>query len=79
MAKRQTRRSISVKGITHQRLADHCDAQGCSVSGWLEEVIAEKLDATGVPVPAVLRPRRPQTKRVDIEPADGLDYRGFTF
>lgn len=62
MAKRQTRRSISVKGITYQRLKDHCDAQGCSVSGYLEEIIAEKLDAAGVPVPTVLKPR-PQPKQ----------------
>jgi hypothetical protein len=57
MAKRQTRRSISVKGITYQRLKDYCDAQGKSVSGYLEEIIAEKLDAAGVPVPTVLKPR----------------------
>ena len=61
MAKRQTRRSISVKGITYQRLKDYCDATGCSVSGYLEEIIAEKLDAAGVPVPTVLK-ARPERK-----------------
>lgn len=61
MAKRQTRRSISVKGITYQRLKDFCDSQDKSVSGYLEEIIAEKLDAAGVPVPTVLKPR-PQRK-----------------
>ena len=61
MAKRQTRRSISVKGITYQRLKDFCDATGKSVSGYLEEIIAEKLDAAGAPVPTVLKPR-PQRK-----------------
>ena len=45
MAKRQTRRSISVKGITYQRLKDYCEACGLSVSGYLEDIIAEKLDA----------------------------------
>ena len=57
MAKRQTRRSISVKGITYQRLKDFCDAHDKSVSGFLEEIIAERLDAAGVPVPTVLKPR----------------------
>ena len=57
MAKRQTRRSISVKGITYQRLKDFCDAHDKSVSGFLEEIIAERLDAAGVPVPSVLKPR----------------------
>ena len=69
MAKRQTRRSISVKGITYQRLKDYCDATGCSVSGYLEEIIAEKLDAAGVPVPTVLKARqerKPDTQTEEI-------------
>ena len=66
MAKRQTRRSISVKGITYQRLKDYCDAEGRSVSGFLEDIIAEKLDAAGVPIPTVLRPR-PQRKSAETE------------
>ena len=62
MAKwKSTRRSISIKGLTDQRLKDYCDATGCSVSGYLEEIIAEKLDAAGVPVPIVLR-ARPERK-----------------
>ncbi|MCA9635691.1 MAG: hypothetical protein KC420_06630 [Myxococcales bacterium] len=61
MAKRQTRRSISVKGITYQRLKDYCEASGLSVSGYLEDIIAEKLDAAGVPVPTVVK-ARPQPK-----------------
>lgn len=69
MAKRQTRRSISVKGITYQRLKDYCDATGCSVSGYLEEIIAEKLDAAGIPVPTVLKARperKPETQAEEI-------------
>jgi len=49
MGKRQTRKSISVKGLTYQRMKDYCKAQGKSVSGALEEIIHEKLDAVGVP------------------------------
>ena len=71
MAKRQTRRSISIKGISYQRLKNHCDDEGRSLSGWLEEVIAEKLDAAGVPMPmlpvrAYPLPERPVTAE-DIE------------
>jgi hypothetical protein len=66
MAKRQTRRSISVKGITYQRLKDFCESSGLSVSGYLEDIIAEKLDAAGVPVPTVVKPR-PATKSADSE------------
>ena len=61
MAKRQTRRSISVKGITYQRLKDFCDTNSLSVSGYLEEIIAERLDAAGVPIPTVLK-ARPERK-----------------
>ena len=76
MAKRQTRRSISVKGITYQRLKDYCDATGVSVSGYLEEIIAEKLDAAGVPVPTVLRARPERKAEV---PAEEIVSQHFTF
>ncbi len=66
MAKRQTRRSISVKGITYQRLKDYCDTEGKSVSGFLEEIIAQKLDAAGVPIPTVLK-ARPQRQSNEVE------------
>ncbi|MCA9713895.1 MAG: hypothetical protein H6713_09785 [Myxococcales bacterium] len=75
MAKRQTRRSISVKGITYQRLKDYCEASGISVSGYLEEIIAEKLDAAGVPVPKAVKPR-PAPKAVD---SDEIVSQHFTF
>lgn len=76
MAKRQTRRSISVKGITYQRLKDYCEAYGLSVSGYLEEIIAEKLDAAGVPVPTVVKPQRPQPK---LPESDEIVSQHFTF
>lgn len=63
---RKDRRSISVKGITYQRLKDYCDAQGRSVSGYLEEILAEKLDAAGAPVPTKLR-HKPRKKKVPVE------------
>ena len=76
MAKRQTRRSISVKGITYQRLKDFCDAHRLSVSGFLEDLIAEKLDAAGAPVPTVVKPR-PGLRKVS-EP-DEIVSQHFTF
>ncbi|MCA9693971.1 MAG: hypothetical protein R3A51_03265 [Nannocystaceae bacterium] len=75
MAKRQTRRSISVKGITYQRLKDYCEASGISVSGYLEEIIAEKLDAAGVPVPKAVKPR-PPTK---VPESEEIVSQHFTF
>lgn len=57
MAKRQTRRSISVKGLTYQRLKNFCEDQNLSVSGYLEEIIASRLDEANVPVPEKVDPR----------------------
>ena len=76
MAKRQTRRSISVKGITYQRLKDYCDTNNISVSGFLEDIIAERLDAAGVPVPTVLKARPERKAEV---PAEEIVSQHFTF
>ena len=75
MAKRQTRRSISVKGITYQRLKDYCETEDVSVSGFLERIIAEQLDAVGAPIPVRVEPRaRPKA----IE-SDEIVSQHFTF
>jgi hypothetical protein len=68
MAKRQTRRSISVKGITYQRLKNFCEAQNLSVSGYLEDIIANRLDEANVPVPERVDPRPEPTT---TKPAGG--------
>lgn len=59
MAKRQTRRSISVKGVTYQRLKNYCKDK--PISDLIERLVAAHLDAEGVPVPKVIegRPGRP--------------------
>lgn len=67
MKKRQTRRSISLKGITHQRLKNFCEIHDLSISGYLETIIMEKLDAAGVPVPERIEPR---PKKQHPNPAD---------
>ncbi len=64
--KRQTRRSISVKGRTYQTALDYCKANDRSVSGLLEELIAEKMAAEKFPWAVVLRVHYP-TKRTKVE------------
>ena len=77
MGKKQTRRAISVKGLTYQRLKDYCDGTGQSVSGYLEEIIAEKLDAAGAPVARVLK-ARPVKKPKPLR-AEDIAPQHFTF
>lgn len=44
MAKKQTRRSLSIEGTLFHRLKEHCAQQNISVSGFMEELIHKKLD-----------------------------------
>lgn len=65
--KRQTRRSISLKGLTYQRLKAFCDANGHSVSGFLEQVIGEKMDEAGQPIEVVLKVHYPREREDSAE------------
>lgn len=75
MAKRQSRRSISVKGLTYQRLKNFCEAHNLSVSGYLEGIIGERLDAANAPVPERVEPR---PARKSSEPNEIISQH-FTF
>jgi len=64
--KKTTRCAVSVKGITYQRVKNFCTSTGQSMSGYLERIIHENLDALGVPVPESIDPPKPRvddTKR----------------
>lgn len=58
-------------------MKDHCEAQGRSVSGFVEEAVAEKLEALGIPRPTVLRPRVKKDDRVKYDPIPVSQH--FTF
>ena len=79
MAKRQTRRSISVKGITYQRLKNFCEESGVSVSGYLEQIIADKLDAQNVPVPEKVEPRPTTSPKQPEQNEPSIVSQHFTF
>ncbi len=51
MAKRQSRRTMSVKGSTYRRFKLACEARGQSKSGRLEELIAPDLEGIEDPGP----------------------------
>jgi hypothetical protein len=76
MAKRQTRRSISVSGATYHRVKAYCESTGQSVSGYVEQLIGERMDEAGVPVPEVV-PSYPRPKPVVY--AEDIDSAHWTF
>lgn len=76
MAKRQTRRTISLKGTTYQRLRNFCDREDTSISGYVETLVAKALDAAGEPVPKKLEPRPEKPK---AEPENPITSQHFTF
>jgi len=49
MANRQTRRSISVKGETYERLRTWCEQHDRSMSGTCEQLVTEFLDSHEFP------------------------------
>ena len=59
-----TRKSISVKGVTYQRLKTYAEEQGRSSSGVLEEFIEEEMTKLGVPPETVLHPKPAKSPKV---------------
>lgn len=75
MAKQPARRSMSVKGVTYQRFKNYCDRTGQSMSGRLEEVLAELLDDAKEPIPTTVDKPKTRSKR-DV---DDIISQHFTF
>lgn len=75
MAKRQSRRSISIKGVTYQRIKNWCERNEQSISSLLEELINKRMDDEGEPVPEKLDVPRPKPT-VDV---DEIISQNFTF
>ncbi len=58
MTRKPTRRTISVRGLSYQRLQSYCERHNLSVSGWLEQVIEFHMSQDGgEPEHHVLRPK----------------------
>jgi hypothetical protein len=47
MSRKQTRRSISVRGDIYERVKRYCDNRGISMSAFIEERILEFLGGNG--------------------------------
>jgi hypothetical protein len=80
MAKKQTRRSISVMGKTYRRLVHHTDATGESVSGYIERLVKADLDAAGVAEDPGPQPHRnPANAKVVGDPDGSVASSIFTW
>lgn len=68
MAKKQTRRSISVSRTTYERLKSFCETNGISMSQVVETRVADFLGEDGSPavtvIPAAPRPVAPSIQAV---------------
>lgn len=69
MSKKQTRRAISVAGLTYARLYRYCRNKGQSVSGYIERLVDTDLTAKGVPpetepVELPTRPRKTEAQEL---------------
>ena len=64
MAKKQTRRSISVSRSTYERLKAYCETTGTSMSSFVEERVGDFLGRSERPVrkPTTLEVRDPDVK-----------------
>jgi hypothetical protein len=64
MAKKQTRRSISVSRTTYERLKAFCEANNVSMSQFVESRVGDFLNVSEQPaLPAGLTPRPPALAR----------------
>ena len=59
--RKQTRKSVSIKGPSYRRVSDYCDAQKISMSSFFEELIILKLGPS------------PEGQKVDLEEEDEHD------
>lgn len=65
--RKPTRRTISVRGLSYQRLKTYCERHEMSVSSWLEQVIELHMSQDGgEPEHHVLRPK-------DAPPMSGVN------
>jgi hypothetical protein len=70
MAKKQTRRSVSIRGTTYDRIRNYCEKNGISMSEFVEARIAEFFDGPMVsePKPSTVSKPVPRPKPVKAAP-----------
>lgn len=79
MAKKQTRRGISVTGRTYERFQNLCNVQEKSMSGALEKLLNRVCEEAGIAEVEVLKPRVSNRRVVTAAEHDELATQHFTF
>lgn len=51
MARRTSRRSLSVQGLLYRTIKDACESLGCSISSFVQVAVVKELRARGLEVP----------------------------
>src|SRR5579883_1371768 len=70
MAKKQSRRSISVRGVTYQKLREHCAGAQISMSDFIEQRIADYFGEEAEPARPAPRPAaRPAPAKAPVAKA----------
>ena len=75
MSKKQTRRSISVRGTTYDALRVYCEKQGVSMSEVVEERVATLL-GLGASAPRAVTPAPAPAPIAVVRPRAELTHRG---
>lgn len=86
MAKKQTRRSVSIKGATYEKIRTYCEKHGLSMSEFVEDLITQFFSGNGavLSAPAAVStsttPTRPMTEEEKLSFDELQDAaRHFTF
>lgn len=58
MAKKQTRRSVSIRGTTYDKVRSYCERHGLSMSEFVEDLIGQFFDNSGKIVKKAAEPKK---------------------
>lgn len=72
-----SRKSISLRGITFARIEIYCAARGITISGFVEQLANEQLDAHGQPMVDPKDVAFPRRKRNESPPPIGSGVHEF--
>ncbi|MBW2732252.1 MAG: hypothetical protein JRH20_07640 [Deltaproteobacteria bacterium] len=73
MAKKQTRRSVSIRGITYDKVRTYCERHDLSMSEFVEDLISQFFDNSG----KIVKKPEPKEKEKSLVAAESEERLGF--